>query len=183
MDIDHARSVADQLSSAVGDNDRMWDATERLMAASGMPHRDDTVGQMNALRSEGSDFTTRPWRWLMGVASRANETGAYDVPAMIYHWATTWIYDVEPNITGNALVQVGFGKAPPGTYAELVRQAEIATRKLAPDFVVVRTAQGDVISSGAMATVIAEQLKGGTDLSVQAAMLRIALRMRSERET
>jgi hypothetical protein len=174
IDMDDARAVVSALCSAIGDDNRMWAATERLMAASGMPERGNAGATMAAYRSEGRHMTRKLWRWLVAVAEQANRVGAHDVAAMAYLWASEWVYSVEPTLSGNGHIQLGFDSAPPGTYAALVTEAEVAMRELPKDFVVAITSQPVTVTAGTLAPIVAEQVKAGGELSLNEAIMRVA---------
>lgn len=96
--MDTARSVTRELCEAIGDNDRMWAATSRLISASGMPDPDKPYAVLEAFETGGVTYTKKLWRWLVAAAERANEVGEYDVPAMAHCWATNWITNVQPTL-------------------------------------------------------------------------------------
>jgi tetratricopeptide (TPR) repeat protein len=152
VDLVEAKAVVAALAQAVGSDAEMRRAILRLQEASGMPHPDNAGATMAAFQ-EDRHFTTRLWRWLRAVASKANKEGQSDIAARAAYWSLVWNTTVVPNMVGADFISLGFDRPPDDVLKELLEEGGLALAELEDDFVVAQTAEPETVTAAMLRTV------------------------------
>ncbi len=144
--------VVTALVEAIGSDPAMRRAILQLQEASGMPHPDKAGATMAAYR-EDRHFTTRLWRWLRVVASKANDEGQSDIAARAAYWTVVWNMTVVPGMVGADFISLGFDRPPEDVFEELLAEGGRAVVELEDDFVVAQTAAPETVTAAMLRTV------------------------------